>query len=408
MKDVVKIPKILIPKNVDLSKWATIACDQFCESTKYWETLENYVGDAPSTLRITCPEIYISKGSLEERAKNVHGIMDSYVSSGIFSEVEDFILVEREVEDKKNRLGIMLAIDLDCYDWNRVRVPIRATEGTIMERLPVRIKIRKGAQIELPHAIILIDDKDKSIIEPLYARREELEKLYDFDLNMNGGHIRGYRVDNSQAVIDKLYALLDSKTQIEKYGNDAGILFAVGDGNHSIATAKVIWEELKKTLTEEECKNHPARYMLVEMVNLYGEGMEFKPIHRLIYNYTEEFVNELKQELNGKGTMKFIYANGKEEIVSAPEKASLAISAVQRFLESYAKTHELEVEYVHNESNLRSAVEESKGMGIVMPDFPREELVSYVVNVGNLPRKAFSIGEPEQKRYYLESKKIVF
>ena len=404
----VKVPKILIPnKNIDMQKWSTIACDQFCARPKYWEELENFVGDAPSTLKLTCPEIYLQKGNLEDRIANVQEEMKKYVEDGIFEEYENFILVEREVEDGRKRVGIMIAIDLEGYNWERVRVPIRATEGTLMERLPVRIKIRKQATLELPHAIILIDDPARNIIEPIYAEKEKLEKLYDFELNMGGGSIAGYKIENSQEILEKLEHLLDKEVQVSKYGIDAGIQFAVGDGNHSIATAKVMWEDLKKSLSEEEIENHPARYMLVEMVNLCGEGMDFKPIHRLIYNPTPDFVKGLKEALSGESQLKIVTSQS-VEFISCPAKASLAISGVQNYIESYLKEHgEVEVEYVHNEEHLMEALSECNGLGIVMPHFPNAELVNFVVNVGNLPKKAFSIGEPEHKRYYLECKSII-
>ncbi len=405
----VKIPKILIPnKNVDMVKWSTIACDQFCARPKYWEELEGIVGQAPSTLKITCPEIYLNVGDLDERIKAVQKEMNDYVNSGVFTEIENFVLVEREVENGKMRVGIMLAIDLDKYNWERVRVPIRATEGTLVERLPVRIKIRKGAPIELPHALIVMDNPECDIIEPIYEAREELEKLYDFELNMGGGHIRGYKIPNGEELIQKLEGLLESETQIAKYGVDAGIQFAVGDGNHSIATAKVMWEELKQTLTEAERENHPARFMLVELVNLYGEGMDFKPIHRLVYNPTEEFMDGLKEALKGEGKLKVVTKNS-VEYLSCPEKASLIIQGVQNYIDTYIKERkDLEVEYVHNEAHLLEAIADTEnGIGIIMPDFPKKELVNFVVNVGNLPKKAFSIGEPEHKRYYLECKYII-
>ena len=404
----VRVPKILIPnKSIDLQKWSTIACDQFCARPKYWEELENFVSDAPSTLRLTCPEIYLNKGDLEERILKVQAQMKRYLEQGIFEEYENFVLVEREVENGRKRVGIMIAIDLDKYNWERVRVPIRATEGTLVERLPVRIKIREKAPLELPHAIILIDDPDKSIIEPIYNQRESLQKLYDFELNMGGGRIAGYKIDDSESILQKLEDLLDADVQVSKYGIDAGIQFAVGDGNHSIATAKVMWEDLKKGLSEEERENHPARYMLVEMVNLYGEGMDFKPIHRLIYNPTPEFLEGLKEALNGESRLKIIVGD-KEEYINCPDKASLTISAVQNYIEGYLKNNpQVEVEYVHNEEHLIDAIKESGGLGIVMPEFPNSELVNFVVNVGNLPKKAFSIGEPEHKRYYLECKSII-
>ena len=404
----VRIPKILVPnKNVDLQKWATIACDQFCARPKYWEELENLVKNSPSTLKLTCPEIYLNKGDLDERIEGVQKEMASYLDQGIFEEYENFILVEREVENGRKRVGVMISIDLDKYNWERVRVPIRATEGTLVERLPVRIKIRKKAPLELPHAIILIDNPEKDIIEPIYHDKENLIKLYDFELNMGGGRIAGYKIENSLELINKLDKLLDKDVQIAKYGIDAGIQFAVGDGNHSIATAKVMWEELKATLSDEEKENHPARYMLVEMVNLYGEGMDFKPIHRLVYKPTPDFISGLKESLKGDSKLKIIVGD-RVEYISCPAKASLTISGVQNYIESYLKDNpQVEVEYVHNEEHLMDALKECDGLGIVMPEFPNEELVNFVVNVGNLPKKAFSIGEPEHKRYYLECKSII-
>ena len=404
----VRIPKILVPnKKVDLQKWATIACDQFCARPKYWEELENLVKNSPSTLKLTCPEIYLNKGDLDERIEGVQKEMASYLEQGIFEEYENFILVEREVENGRKRVGVMISIDLDKYNWERVRVPIRATEGTLVERLPVRIKIRKKAPLELPHAIILIDNPEKDIIEPIYHDKENLIKLYDFELNMGGGRIAGYKIENSLELINKLDKLLDKDVQIAKYGIDAGIQFAVGDGNHSIATAKVMWEELKATLSDEEKENHPARYMLVEMVNLYGEGMDFKPIHRLVYKPTPDFISGLKESLKGDSKLKIIVGD-RVEYISCPAKASLTISGVQNYIESYLKDNpQLEVEYVHNEEHLMDALKECDGLGIVMPEFPNEELVNFVVNVGNLPKKAFSIGEPEHKRYYLECKSII-
>lgn len=403
----VKIPKILIPnKTVDMQKWSAIACDQFCARPKYWEELESYVGDAPSTLKLICPEIYLNKGDVDKRIKDVQEEMSRYLESGIFEEHESLVLVEREVENGKKRVGIMIAIDLDKYNWERVRVPIRATEDTLVERLPVRIKIRKQAHIELPHAIILIDNPERDIIEPVYQNRETLRKLYDFDLNMSGGHIRGYEIEDGEAIVDKLERLLESERQIAKYGVDAGIQFAVGDGNHSIATAKVMWEELKMSLSEEERENHPSRFMLVEMVNLYGDGMDFKPIHRLIYNPAPDFICGLKKELNGNGKLKIVTGNS-TEYIACPDKASMTISAVQKYIDRYLKENpETEVEYVHNEKHLMEALAECDGLGIVLPSFPKSELVNFVVNVGNLPKKAFSIGEPEHKRYYLECKYI--
>lgn len=403
---VVKVPKILLPKKgIDMEKWATIACDQFTSTPEYWERLVAFVGDSPSTLKLTCPEIYLSR-DVSGEVKKVQVEMRKYLDEGIFDEREGFVLVERQVGNDY-RIGLMAAIDLDAYDWHRVRTPIRATEDTLMERLPVRIAIRKGAEIEAPHAIILMDDREKDIIEPLYAARDGFEKLYDFELNMGGGHIRGWLVprQREQEILDKIAALNTPELQIEKYGSDAGIMLAVGDGNHSVATAKVCYEELKQSLTGEQQKTCPARYMLVELVNLHGGGMEFSPIHRYFKVRDDEFVAKLKASLYGDGRLKIMYKGG-EEYIKCPENAGTAITEIQSLVEAYIKETGAEIDYVHDVIHLKECVDKSDGMGIVMPAFSRSDLFGYVVNVGNLPKKAFSIGEAEHKRYYLECRKI--
>lgn len=406
MEKVVSVPKILLPKEgVDMEKWATIACDQFTSTPEYWEKLTAFVGDSPSTLKLTCPEIYLKRDIVNEVVK-VQAEMKKYLSEGIFEEFEGFVLVEREV-GSDSRVGLMAAIDLEAYDWHRVKTPIRATEDTLMERLPVRIAIRKEAEIESPHAMVLLDDERREIIEPLYARRDSFKKLYDFELNMGGGHIRGWLVPHEfeEEILKKTEALNAPERQIEKYGSDAGIMLAVGDGNHSVATAKVCYEELKKSLSAEEAQLSPARKMLVELVNLHGGGMEFSPIHRYFKKRDDDFIGRLRGALYGEGRLRIIY-DGSEEYIKCPLNPGEAITEIQRLVEAYIKQTGAEVDYVHDLKYLKECVSASSGMGIVMPAFRREDLFGYVVNVGNLPKKAFSIGEAEQKRYYLECRKI--
>ena len=406
MEKVVSVPKILLPKEgVDMEKWATIACDQFTSTPEYWEKLTAFVGDSPSTLKLTCPEIYLKRDIVNEVVK-VQAEMKKYLSEGIFEEFEGFVLVEREVGSDA-RVGLMAAIDLDAYDWHRVKTPIRATEDTLMERLPVRIAIRKEAEIESPHAMVLLDDERREIIEPLYALRDSFKKLYDFELNMGGGHIRGWLVPHEfeEEILKRTEALNAPERQIEKYGSDAGIMLAVGDGNHSVATAKVCYEELKKSLSAEEAQLSPARKMLVELVNLHGGGMEFSPIHRYFKKRDDDFIGRLRGALYGEGRLRIIY-DGSEEYIKCPLNPGEAITEIQRLVEGYIKQTGAEVDYVHDLKHLKECVSASSGMGIVMPAFRREDLFGYVVNVGNLPKKAFSIGEAEQKRYYLECRKI--
>ncbi|MFW5779972.1 MAG: DUF1015 domain-containing protein [Bacillota bacterium] len=397
--------KILLPQNVDLQRWAVVACDQFTAEPKYWQELEEFVGDNPSALKLTLPEIYLTD-NMEQRVEIINKTMLKYLNKGLFKEIDGFVLVEREVEEGKKRIGLVLSVDLEAYEWKRVKCPIRATEDTIVERLPARVNIRKGAAIELPHILLLIDDKNRCILEPLYKNKNQLKKLYDFELNMNGGRITGYEVERSEKLIEKFYSLTDEKTQVKKYGWDAKLMFAVGDGNHSLASAKLWWEELKKTLTEEQRKNHPARYALVEVVNIYDEALDFEPIHRVMLGCDISFVDKLKKNLSGSGKLR-LFTKDEEFVLNAPEKSSEQIKAVQRFIEDYIVRYPSQVDYIHGEDHLREVVDQNNNsIGILMPEFQKDELFDYVLNVGNLPKKAFSIGRPEFKKYYMEAKKI--
>ena len=401
---VIKKSTILLPKNIDFTKWAVIACDQFTSQKDYWKKLENLVGDAPSTLKITYPEIYLND-NMDGRIANINKNMDEYLSSNIFEEIDGFVLVEREVVGGKKRLSLVLSVDLETYDYRRVRTEIRATEDTIIERLPVRLKIRENAKIELPHIILLIDDAKKDIIEPIYKNKDKLRKLYDFDLNMDGGHIAGYEVRETSEIIEKIYSLLDSEVQIAKYGVDAGIMMAVGDGNHSMATAKEHWNKIKSSLSEEERQNHIARFALVEVMNIYDEALIFEPIHRVVFNNKERFVEGLKKELSGEGKLTLVTKSGITTI-DCPLKSSETITTVQSYIEKMRKEIDLEVDYVHGENYVSEVVNENDALGILMPEFAKSELFEYVVNVGNLPKKAFSIGTAENKKYYIEAKRI--
>lgn len=401
---VIKKSTILLPKNIDFTKWAVIACDQFTSQLDYWKKLEKFVGDAPSTLKITYPEIYLND-NIDKRIDNINKNMDKYIASGIFEEIDGFVLVEREVAGGKKRLSLVLSVDLDAYDYRRIRTEIRATEDTIIERLPVRLKIRENAKIELPHIILLIDDPKKQIIEPIYKNKANLRKLYDFDLNMEGGHIAGYEVTQTKEIIEKCNALLESDVQIAKYGVDAGIMMAVGDGNHSMATAKEHWNKIKVSLSEEERQNHPARYALVEVMNIYDDALIFEPIHRVIFNHKERFVEGLKKELSGDGKLKIVTKEG-QITIDCPIKSSETITKVQSYIENLRKEIDLEVDYVHGDNYLSDVVNEYDALGILMPEFAKNELFEYVVNVGNLPKKAFSIGTAENKKYYIEAKRI--
>jgi hypothetical protein len=390
-----------------MQKWAVVACDQFNADGKYWSTLEGFVGGEPSALRLIVPEIYLLDNT-EQRVEAISQKADEYLKSDIFRTVEDsFILVEREVEDGKKRIGVIAAVDLEEYDFKPdTNMKIRSTEATIEERLPIRVEIRERTSLETPHILLLIDDREKEVIDPLYARRAELEKLYDFELNMEGGRITGYRIPADAAIVEKLTGLLDSSLQKEKYGVNAGLAIAVGDGNHSLAAAKVYYEKLKETLTEEEYLAHPARYCLAEIVNIYCEAMLFEPIHRLIRGNTEGYIEYLEENI--KGVEWFRIFNGKKFIdVPCSATSAQAIKEIDFFTSQFAAQNEgVHVEYVHGDEDLIAAVREGGGLGVFMPHFAKDELFNYVVNTGNLPKKAFSIGSAKYKRYYLEARVI--
>lgn len=402
---IVNKSEILLPKNVDFQKWAVIACDQFTSQASYWEKLSSFVGDAPSTLKITYPEIYLNENR-EERVAKINATMNEYLSGGIFESTNSFVLVERTVQGGKKRVSLVVSVDLESYDYHRVLTGIRATEDTILERLPVRISIRKNAPIELPHIILLMDDKDKNIIEPLYQNKDSFRKLYDFDLNMDGGHIAGYEITCTDQLIEKFDNLTDVDRQNKMYGFDAKIAFAVGDGNHSMATAKEHWNSLKQSLSDEEKLTHSARFCLVEILNIYDDGLYFEPIHRVVFPKNEDsFIEGLKNALSDCAKINY-EASGKIISLNCPKSSAETIKSVQEYIEDIMESGQATCDYVHGVHHVEEVVKSLGGIGILMPEFSKEELFNYVINVGNLPKKAFSIGTAENKKYYLEAKRI--
>ncbi|MDE5755635.1 MAG: DUF1015 domain-containing protein [Clostridia bacterium] len=412
MKDTVKIPKILLPKaTVDKSKWSVIACDQFTSQPDYWERLDKFVGDAPSTLRIIFPEVYLEGGDKQERIKTINANMQKYLQDGIFEEFEGFVLVERITPDGQKRLGLVIAVDLEDYEYTPQNdALIKATEKTVVERLPARIEVRKGACLESPHIMMLMDDRNEKIIENLYARRSELEIAYDFTLNMGGGSIKGYKIKDCKSVIDALGSLLDKKTLKEKYGSDKPILFAVGDGNHSLATAKECWNNIKKTLDKDELTTHPARYALCELVNLHDKSLQFQPIHRAVFGVGEEFIEYMKSELDklqGGSEVRVVYGD-KTYSWKASSNASDAIADIQHLMDEYNKSHkDMIIDYIHGDEHLLNVAKEKNAVAVFMPCLEKDGLFDYVVRRGVLPRKSFSMGHAEDKRYYLECRVIL-
>lgn len=484
---------ILLPNDcIDMKKWSVIACDQFTSQADYWDAVEKYVADAPSTLNVVFPEIYLgtitnqendcnSSGdgvkndketgrktkyasmTDDERIKYINTTMETYLTDGTLKQVvaDGYVLVERTTESGV-RLGIVGLIDLDDYDFDpKKKTLIRATEGTVISRIPPRVKIRENAAIELPHVMLLVDDPidrqkidgcqgaiqedaaniaavKHGIIEYVYAIKDTLRKLYDTELMQGGGHIRGYAVEGEAAKqVTEAFAA--------KQNSCGGFLFAVGDGNHSLATAKTCWENIKKSgkFTEEQLKTHPARHALVEICNLHSEALEFKPIHRLLTNVdVKDMLSFFEAEITKQGLestegdeIVFEYvesgscdsakpANGNEVVsenndgrCTAPIKNSginitnrgdrLPVEILQGILDKYLETHgNVEIDYIHGDEALHGLVKETKGCGIFLQSIDKSTLFPAINAGGVLPRKTFSIGEANEKRYYMECHKI--
>lgn len=406
MNEIIKIPKILLPQSdIDMQKWACVACDQFTSEPKYWEELNQFVKDEPSTLNMVFPEVYLGKDD-DKRIESINATMKEYLNSGIYREYEGLILVKRILPNGKIRLGLMLAVDLEQYEYTEKNTAlIKATEKTVIERLPARIKIRRNAPLELPHVMLLMDDPDSEILEPLYKESDSYDILYDFKLNMGGGKITGFAVPNPDEIIVKINEIL-GKNSISKYGVDNKIMFAVGDGNHSLATAKECWNEIAKTLSLDERINHPARYALCEMVNLYDESLEFEPIHRIIFNATHDFIVNMALRLTGEERMRVVF-NDEEYLINIPVNPSDAIKDIQDYIDEYiAENPEVTEDYIHGDENLIKVAKRESGIALFMPTIAKNTLFEYSVRRGVLPRKSFSMGVAEDKRYYLEARKI--
>ena len=409
---------ILIPKNVDMEKWSVVACDQFTSEPEYWKELDSIVGDAPSTLKITLPEIYLEENDVEERIKKINSTMEEYLNKDLFTELTDsMIYLERTQADGKIREGLMGIVDLEDYSYEKgSQTLIRATEKTVIERIPPRVKVRENALLELPHIMILIDDEKKDIIESLKEEVTDNDIVYDFELNMNGGHIRGYKLnENSMNEIDsKLEKLADKDYFESKYGvTDKGVLlFAMGDGNHSLATAKACYENLKKTMSEEEYLNNPARYALVELVNLHSSALEFEAINRVIFDTDkEDLLNELQKYYNinkdGNGQkVRVITDNLNEDWYIENPKSNIAVGSIQMFLDEYLKDHKGKIDYIHGEDVTTELGSKEGNVGFIFDAMEKCDLFKTVILDGALPRKTFSMGHANDKRYYLEARKI--
>ncbi|HEY5271062.1 MAG TPA: DUF1015 domain-containing protein [Anaerolineales bacterium] len=430
----IQIPQIYLPrKGTNLTKWAVIACDQFTSEQEYWHKVETLVGDKPSTYNLILPEVYLEKPGEAAHIKFIQDKMRYYLQNNILEPHEGLIYVERSV-DGKTRRGIMLCLDLERYDFTKGSTSlIRATEGTIVERLPSRMKIRTGAVLEVPHILVLIDDPERTVIEPLEKARGGLKKVYDFDLMLGSGHLTGYAVSEAfeAQVVASLRRLAKPEVFAAKYGlNQAKpiLLFAMGDGNHSLATAKAVWEKMKP----EVGLDHPARYALIELENVHDEGLVFEPIHRVLFGLKKDIFASLKayfgadfsytpvastgemvkavDEAKGPRQAIGLVSGGKEFgiLEIANPSSNLPVGTLQAFLDPFIKEGGVDkIDYVHGEEIVCKLGAQPGNAGFYVPGMDKSDLFKTVILDGALPRKAFSMGEAREKRFYMEARKIV-
>lgn len=395
----IRIPEILLPATADMQKWAVNACDQYTSDAEYWKNVEAETAGSPSAFNLIFPEIYL-KDNPGQRIARINQTMRKYIADGVFKTVKGgFILVERTTA-AGTRTGIVLSVDLEDYSFEKgTKALIRSTEATILERIPPRVEIRKNAEIELPHVMVLYDDETDGVLKSV--KRGEV--LYDFDLLFGGGHVKGTYITNPEQVTDALYALTDEKRALKKYGSAEKLLFAVGDGNHSLATAKTCWENLKRTLTEEQRQNHPARFALVEAVNIYDKALNFEPIHRLVKTAKPElFAEGLK---TSGGQKAYIVIGGQKREIPFNTDIPQGIRELDGYISRFVQTYGGEVDYVHGEEELKTFTQ-SGGAGVILPAIGKSDFFRTIISGGNLPRKTFSMGEGNEKRYYIEAKFI--
>ncbi|MCJ7612637.1 MAG: DUF1015 domain-containing protein [Candidatus Aminicenantes bacterium] len=434
------IPSVLLPRDgTDLNKWAVIACDQFTSEQEYWHTVQSIAGDAPSSLNLIYPEVYLGEKDSEARIQRIRTFMKRYLDEGLFVERPGFVYVERRVA-RQTRRGLLMCVDLERYDYSRgSRSLIRATEGTILERIPPRVRIREGAPLELPHIMILIDDPHDSVIGPLASGRAAHEKLYDFELMMGSGRLAGYRVVDpklEEGVVCGLEKLAEPALFAEKYGLSPGapvLLFAMGDGNHSLATAKAIWEKAKETASDPAAiLASPLRYALVELVNLYDPALHFEPIHRVLFDVADNpgLVKSLERRFGD--SLRLYKASGLESMRKEVESQKglaqkvglispggyavaefsrpdfvLPVGTLQDFLDQYlAARGARAIDYVHGTEAVDSLGRKPGNAGVFLPAMNKTDLFKTVILDGALPRKTFSMGEAREKRFYMEARRL--
>lgn len=406
---------ILLPKldSKGMSKWSVVACDQYTGEPDYWKTVSETVGGAPSALNLILPEIYLEEADCEKRIEKINAAMSDYLQRGLFEEYKDcFVLTKRTQADGLLRAGLVGCIDLEMYDYSKgSKSQVRATEATVTSRIPPRVKIRMNAPLELPHIMILIDDPENTVIEPLLDKK--LKSAYDFELMQNGGHLSGAVVDgeNADGVLAALDKLAENELKIRHWSGldkEGVLLYAMGDGNHSLATAKECYEQKKRTNSPD---TELARYALVEIVNLHSHALEFEAIHRVVTDVdTDKLVAEMTKELglNDHAEQNFTVLFGNEERKFGITKptSNLTVGSLQTFLDRYLQENGGKIDYIHGEDVVRSLCKEKGTIGFLLPSIAKNELFPTVIKDGALPRKTFSMGHAYDKRFYCEARRI--
>lgn len=429
----VQVPEILLPKTgIDLSKWAVIACDQFTSQPEYWHQVADYVGTSPSTLHMILPEVFL--GGSEEAVLSQRSTitMQNYLDTGIFHQVNGMIFVKRTIEGRV-RHGLMICLDLEAYDFSKnSHSLIRASEGTILERIPPRVRIRQDAMLEIPHILVLYDDPEDNVLRPIKENLQQMDLCYDFDLMMDSGSLSGWLVNDPQttsAVLKALDQLADPQKFCKKYdlpADTSPIMFAVGDGNHSLATAKTIWEQIKGLVGMD----HPARYALVEIENLQDPALEFEPIHRVLFDYPanirnlllnyfgqdveifletglDELTTQVDHNNQPSQVFGFVNSDGYYMVRISNPKSNLSVGTLQAFLDDLISANPgSKIDYIHGTDVLDKLARQPGTTGFYLPALAKDEFFKTVTKDGALPRKTFSMGEAREKRFYMECRKI--
>ena len=418
MKRIFDRANILLPQNCDMTKWSVVACDQFSSQPEYWAALEKENAGVPSTLHLMFPEAYLETRDQFAEAEKINAEMDRYLAEGVFRTLPDsYVYIERTLASGEVRRGLLGVLDLDAYDYSKGSTsPIRATEGTIESRLPPRVRVREGAALEMPHIMVFIDDPKNSVMGLLDREKNSLPALYDFDLSAGGGHIRGWQVAGAAAdALEKtLDALADPDMLRARYGDAAPAIYAMGDGNHSLATAKKCWEAIKPGLTEAERETHPARRSLVELVNIHDSAIGFEPIHKVLF---ETDPSAALEELGGAlaalsgsadtcHSLRLVTAAGERELTVRGLTIGQLIGAAEDACQSYLSRHGGKIDYIHNDDTALEMGRRPDGAAILLPRMEKGELFPSIVRSGPFPKKSFSIGHAQDKRYYLECRAL--